>query len=184
MSTQKGLGVLDSSTQRKQVCFIGARIHSLALIACIGALSRGLPDATGVAATSHRFVMRTENTSFIGRRIAAFRFAFAGIVTLFRTQTHSWIHLVATVAVVAAGVVCAVDRLEWCLLIFSIGLVWIAEAVNTAVEFTVDLACPETHETAGKAKDVAAGVVLLAAATAATIGLIVLGPHLWRLALS
>ncbi|HIE99073.1 MAG TPA: diacylglycerol kinase family protein [Planctomycetes bacterium] len=125
--------------------------------------------------------MRTENTSFIDRRFAAFRFAFAGIATLFRTQAHSWIHLVATVAVVVVALICAVDRLEWCLLIFSISLVWLAEAINTAVEFTVDLASPEFHETAGKAKDVAAGAVLIAAATAAIIGLIVLGPHLWRL---
>ena len=127
--------------------------------------------------------MRTENTNFIGRRCSAFRFAFAGIATLFRTQTHSWIHLAATVSVVAAGLICAVDRLEWCLLICSIGLVWIAEAINTAVEFTVDLTSPDVHETAGKAKDVAAGAVLLAASTAAIIGLIVLGPHLWRLVL-
>ena len=127
--------------------------------------------------------MPTENTDFIGRRLAAFRFAFAGIATLFRTQAHPWIHLAATVVVAAVGLICAVDRLEWCLLILSIGLVWIAEAVNTAVEFTVDLASTDFHETAGKAKDVAAAAVLLAAATAATIGLIVLGPHLWRLIL-
>ncbi|MEO2019918.1 MAG: diacylglycerol kinase family protein [Fuerstiella sp.] len=113
--------------------------------------------------------------------MAAFRLAFAGLATLFRSQTHAWIHLVATVAVAAAGAICEVERLEWCLLIFSMGLVWIAEAINTAIEFTVDLPSPEFHKTAGKAKDVAAGAVLLAAATAATTGLIVLGPHLWRL---
>ena len=55
--------------------------------------------------------------------------------------------------------------------------VWTAEALNTAFEFLCDVASPEFHPTVERAKDVAAGAVLLAAMGAVVIGLLVLGPH-------
>jgi diacylglycerol kinase len=55
--------------------------------------------------------------------------------------------------------------------------VWTAEALNTAFEFLTDVASPDFHPIAEKAKDVAAGAVVLAACGAAVIGFMVLGPH-------
>jgi diacylglycerol kinase (ATP) len=57
--------------------------------------------------------------------------------------------------------------------------VWTAEALNTAIELLTDLASPEYHPLAGKAKDVAAGAVLIAAIGAIAIGFLVFGPHLY-----
>lgn len=110
--------------------------------------------------------------------MASFGYAFRGIGFLFRTQIHAWFHLVATVVVIAAAAFFSVRPTEWCVLILSTGLVWIAETLNTAIEFVVDLASPEYHELAGKAKDVAAGAVLLSAITAAGVGLIVFIPYI------
>jgi diacylglycerol kinase (ATP) len=62
-----------------------------------------------------------------------------------------------------------------------IGLVWTAEGVNTAIEAVVDLASPDMHPLAGKAKDVAAGAVLLAALAAVVVGLLVFGPRVLAL---
>ena len=59
--------------------------------------------------------------------------------------------------------------------------VWAAEALNTAIEFVVDLASPDPHPLAGKAKDVAAGAVLIASIGSAVIGGFVFGPHVLRL---
>jgi diacylglycerol kinase (ATP) len=53
-----------------------------------------------------------------------------------------------------------------------------AEALNTAFEYLTDVASPDFHPLAAKAKDVAAGAVLIAAAGAVVIGLLVLGPHI------
>ena len=58
--------------------------------------------------------------------------------------------------------------------------VWLAEAFNTCVEFLVDLVHPEWHELAGRIKDVAAGAVLIAAVGALLLGLIILGPLIFK----
>ena len=56
--------------------------------------------------------------------------------------------------------------------------VWSAEALNTALEFLADAAKPEYHPLVKKAKDVAAGAVLIAALGAAVIGALVFIPAL------
>lgn len=66
------------------------------------------------------------------------------------------------------------------MLILAIGLVWSAEFMNTAVEAVVDLASPSRHPLAGAAKDTGAAAVLVAAAAAALVGFLVLGPPLWQ----
>jgi diacylglycerol kinase (ATP) len=70
---------------------------------------------------------------------------------------------------------------EWCWIILAIVVVWTAEALNTALEFLTDAASPDYHPLVQKAKDVAAGAVLISAVGAAVIGLIILGPYLLRL---
>lgn len=117
----------------------------------------------------------------IRKRIAAFVHAGRGFTTLMKTQAHAWVHLVATLGVTACGLWFGVTAGQWCVLVLAMGLVWSAEALNTAVEFVVDLVSPEHHELAGKAKDSAAAGVLLASIAAAVVGVIVFGPHLLRL---
>ena len=100
---------------------------------------------------------------------------------MLRTQHNAWVHAVATGVVIAMGVVLRLSPGEWCWIVLAIVAVWTAEALNTAFEFLTDVASPGFHPVAGKAKDVAAGAVLLAACGAVVIGLLVLGPHLLRL---
>ncbi|MDP6980655.1 MAG: diacylglycerol kinase family protein [Myxococcota bacterium] len=112
------------------------------------------------------------------RRVESFSYAFAGIAHMLRTQHNAWIHLVVSIAVVGVAVLLPLSRLEWCALVFAIGLVWIAEGFNTALESLADAVTEESHPLVGRAKDVAAGAVLIAAAVAAGVGLLVMGPHL------
>jgi diacylglycerol kinase len=65
-------------------------------------------------------------------------------------------------------------------IVLAAGLVLSAEALNTALEATVDLASPEQHPLARVAKDVGAGAVTLAAITSVLVGLLILGPPLWE----
>jgi len=71
--------------------------------------------------------------------------------------------------------------IEWCLVILAIALVIACEAINTAIEFLTDRVSTEPHPLSGKAKDVAAGAVLISSAGAAVIGVMIFGPKLWRL---
>jgi diacylglycerol kinase len=96
-----------------------------------------------------------------------------------RSQRNAWIHALATLLVVVAGLWLGVDRISWALLLGAIGLVWLAEFLNTALEAVVDLASPELHPLARVGKDVGAAAVLIAALTSAAIGLLVLGPPLY-----
>jgi diacylglycerol kinase (ATP) len=112
-------------------------------------------------------------------RLAAFRNAFRGWWVVIRTQQNAWIHALASVLVLALGLYLRVGWSDWADLLLAIGLVWLAEFLNTALEAVVDLASPEVHPLARIGKDVGAAGVLIAAAVAILVGLTVLGPPLW-----
>lgn len=114
-------------------------------------------------------------------RWKSFACAGRGVVLLLRTQVNARIHLHATVLVIIAGFAFRITRGEWCMLAFAIGIVWAAEAANTALELLADRITREYDEPIRRAKDIAAAGVLLAALTAAVIGILILGPHAWVL---
>jgi diacylglycerol kinase (ATP) len=111
-------------------------------------------------------------------RIRSVAFALRGIRTMLVSQHNAWIHAAATAAVIAAGLLLHISRAEWLWIVLAIGAVWTAEALNTAFEFLTDIASPAFHPLAEKAKDVAAGAVLIAAVCAAIIGVLVFWPKL------
>ena len=115
------------------------------------------------------------------RRLLSFGHAFRGGRTLVATQPNARVHAAATVAVTAMAIVLGLDRLEWVALALAMALVWLAEALNTAVEFLADEVTLERRERIGQAKDVAAFGVLSAAVGAATVGLLVFAPRLLEL---
>jgi diacylglycerol kinase (ATP) len=116
---------------------------------------------------------------YLKKRAASFGYAFKGIMILVSTQPHIIIHIIVAVIVIIAGFLCGLSKTEWLFIILAIALVFVAEAINTAIEFTIDLLSPEHHPIAGKAKDVAAAAVLIAAFFAVIIGLVVFLPKLF-----
>ena len=113
------------------------------------------------------------------RRVASFGHAGRGVWAALRSEVHLRFHALATVVVVGLGFYYGVSRLEWALLALAAAGVWTAELLNTAIEALTDLASPAWHPLAGKAKDVAAGAVLLAALGALAVGALVFGPKLF-----
>jgi diacylglycerol kinase (ATP) len=111
-------------------------------------------------------------------RVRSVRFALRGVRLMLASQHNAWVHAVATVAVCVVGVMLRVERADWCWLVLAMVSVWTAETMNTALEFLCDVASPEFHPLVEKAKDVAAGAVLMSAVGAVVIGGLVLGPHL------
>ena len=122
--------------------------------------------------------MKNSQLSFSGR-IRSVRCATNGIWVMIATQHNAWIHAVATLIVVIAGFYFRLTRAEWCWIILAIVSVWTAEALNTAFEFLTDVAAPQFHPTAARAKDVASGAVLITAIGSVLIGMLILGPHVW-----
>ncbi len=108
----------------------------------------------------------------------SFAHAFEGLRTLLATQRNARIHAVAAAGAVMLGVLADLTRPEWGAILLAIALVWVAEALNTALEFLADAAVPDVHPLVKKAKDVAAAGVLVAAVVAAVIGVLIFRPHL------
>jgi diacylglycerol kinase len=116
--------------------------------------------------------------SWLARRLRSFGYAWSGFVWLIRAQPNAQIHLLATICAVAVGIWLKITRMEWCVVLIVIGLVWSAEALNSALEILADHLAPDEHPHVGRAKDVAAGGVLVAAIVAVGVGIVVFGPRL------
>ncbi len=111
----------------------------------------------------------------VTKTFRSFRYAWHGIYLVIRYENNTRVHLLASVAAVALGVLLELDALEWALVLMQIGLVWAAETFNTALEKLVDLVSPEYHPLAGKVKDIAAGAVLIVSLMSVTVGGIIFG---------
>ncbi len=114
------------------------------------------------------------------KQLRSFGYAWKGIRCCVGKEQNLSFHLIATVVTVIAGFLLEITRIDWMIVILCIGVVIAAELFNSAIEKLVDLVSPERHPIAGQVKDIAAGAVLVCAATAAIIGLIVFIPYLTR----
>lgn len=121
--------------------------------------------------------VRSGNRSFLrSLKIAAWGFRQAVYDRNFKIMLA-----VAGMVIVLASVL-RINTTEWAVLILAITWVLSLELINTALEKNVDLASNEHyHPLAKAAKDIAAGGVLLASCAAIVIGLLIMGPPLWRL---
>ena len=111
-------------------------------------------------------------------RLKSFGYAFEGIALMLKTQHNAWLHLIATTLVTALAGWCGVNADDWRWLIGAMAMVWMAEAMNTAVESLCDVVSPKYSLAVKCAKDLAAGGVLIAACAAAAIGVITFWPYL------
>lgn len=111
-------------------------------------------------------------------RHESFGHALRGLRTLLQEEHHAQLHLLATIAVLLFGWWLHLSRTDWMLLLLVIAMVWLAEGLNTALEHLCDAVVPDYHPLVGKAKDVAAGSVLVVAAVASVLGLLIFLPYL------
>lgn len=110
-----------------------------------------------------------------------FIYALIGIKKAIKSEKNVKIDLIAAILVIIFGIFLKINIFEWIICIALIGIVLSAEMMNTAIEATVDLVTREKHPLAAKAKDVAAGAVLVVALTSAVIGGIVFIPKILNL---
>jgi diacylglycerol kinase len=112
--------------------------------------------------------------------LRSFYFAFAGIGYLLRTQRNARIELTLGIIACLLGAWVRLGAVQWAIIAFTIALVLILEGLNTAIELAIDLASPQVHPLAKHSKDLAAGMVLIAAIASVAVGLLILGPPLWN----
>lgn len=108
----------------------------------------------------------------------SFGYAFQGILNTIRTERNIKIHCAAAILVTIFGIWLQISKTEWMICFILFGLILALELVNTAVEATVDLFTEERKPLAKKAKDAAAGAVLIAAIFAVVIGILIFIPKL------
>lgn len=108
----------------------------------------------------------------------SFRYALNGIRASWLEQRNLKVQTTVALLTIGAGFYFGIAVLEWCMVLFAIGLVICLEMVNSAIESLVDLVTRERSRLAGKVKDVAAGAVLLASIIAVIIGVLVFRPYL------
>ena len=110
------------------------------------------------------------------------RFALNGLIILLRKERNFRIMGIVSVIVVIVGYSLDyfgehLNRFEWAILWCAMGLVFVSEGLNTALETTIDVIHPEQNPMIGRAKDMAAGATLTASIVAIIVGLYIFGPH-------
>jgi len=113
----------------------------------------------------------------IAARLKSFSFAFEGFAFMLRTQHNAWVHLAATIVVIALGFALQVSADAWRWLIAAIALVWVAETMNTAFEHLCDVVSPQLNESVKRSKDIAAAAVLVCVIASTLLGAITLAPY-------
>jgi diacylglycerol kinase (ATP) len=122
-------------------------------------------------------MMQTQKFS-LRRRARSFHFAFQGLYHFFATQHNAIIHAVATGVALLVSAVIKLPPAKFLFVVIAIGLVWMAELFNTAIEQLCDMVCPEQHPQIKFIKDISAAAVLITAVMAVVTACIIFIPAL------
>jgi len=109
--------------------------------------------------------------NFIVGRIRSIKFSFRGIWFLITTESSVKVQVFISFIVIFFGFYFQISATEWLIQTLIIGLVLVAESLNTGIEKLADFVNPEYHKKIGFIKDVSAG----ASGIAAIISLIIAG---------
>lgn len=117
-------------------------------------------------------------TDFLLSRLKSFSHASKGLLVLIKIETNFQIHATAAVLITILGLFCNLSTIEWSIQCLIIALVLSLEAINTAIEKSLDALHPEQHSKIGLAKDIAAGAVFISVISALIIGALIYFPKL------
>ena len=113
--------------------------------------------------------------------IKSFIYAFEDIFYALRDNQNLRTHFIVAIIVISTGVFFKVNRFEMGTIGIMILLVIMAEMINTAIEEIVNLIVNEHRKEAKIAKDVAAGMVLIAVAGSVVAGILIFTPYVVKL---
>ena len=97
--------------------------------------------------------MSQEKFSF-SKRLASFKHAFNGLIILWREEHNARIHLITSILVLGAGYMLDVSKIEWMIIMLTVGFVMVTEILNSAIEYLADHVTPDYHENIKKVKKI------------------------------
>ncbi len=122
--------------------------------------------------------MKNPNDSFLMGRLRSLKFALRGAWLLIITEHSIMIQIAIGVLVTILGFFMHLSSIEWMLQFLAIGIVLVAESLNTAIEKLCDFIHPDYHDKIGFIKDISAGAATFAALIAILIGLLIYIPKI------
>jgi diacylglycerol kinase (ATP) len=113
--------------------------------------------------------MKNPKDGFLKGRLRSFKFALKGTWLLITTEDSIKAQLFVAILITILGLYFNISNTEWMFQFLAIGLVLVAESLNTALEKLADFVHPEYHKKIGFIKDIAAGAASFAAFTSLII---------------
>lgn len=113
--------------------------------------------------------------------LTSFRYAFEGVWRALKNNRNLRIDFIAATIVIILSVIFHTTPYEKGVLGITILLVICSEMINTSLEEMVNLITVEHRKEAKIAKDVAAGMVLVAAVGSVIIGIFIFAPYILKL---
>ena len=105
--------------------------------------------------------------------VESFDCAIEGVIYVLKTQKNMRIHFVLATIILLLGLILDISRLEWVIILLTISMVVVSEAINTAIELSMDIVSETYHPIARIVKDVAAGAVLISSLISVVIGYLI-----------
>lgn len=109
-------------------------------------------------------------------RLSSAKYALAGLIYMFRREKSTKALTFVTALAVLILPWLQLPAIEAALILFAVGLIWIAEILNSAVEAVVDLATDDVHPMAKVAKDVSSAATLVSVLLAIVINVMLVLP--------
>jgi diacylglycerol kinase len=107
--------------------------------------------------------------------------ALNGLFWVFRTQPNFQFHIFVGSIVFFIGIILGLSAVELAVLSITVVIVLVCELINTAIELLLDVYTSEWKGQIKVAKDVSAGMVLMAALGSVVVGSCLFVPHFVRL---
>ncbi|MCA0931119.1 diacylglycerol kinase family protein [Lutimonas saemankumensis] len=123
-------------------------------------------------------MIMNEQDGFVTGRIKSLKYALKGFWLLITTEHSIMVQSGIAILMTIVGFWLDISKFEWIAQIFAIGMVLVAESLNTAIEKLCDYIQPEYDKKIGFIKDISAGAVSFAAIIAIVIGFIIYLPKL------
>jgi undecaprenol kinase len=114
----------------------------------------------------------------IKRLYKSFRYASRGLVKTFQEEQNLQVQSIIAILIISLGFFFRIDRISWIVLIMVIGLVFLMELVNSAIERIADALKPRIDCYVKEIKDIMAAAVFLASLISIIVGIAVFYPYL------
>ncbi len=123
--------------------------------------------------------MKNPDDSFFRGRIRSLKFALRGAWLLLTTEHSIMVQFSIGILVSIFGFIMHISTHEWMFQTLAIGMVLVAESLNTGIEKLSDFVHPDYHQKIGFIKDISAGAVMLVSIAAIVVGLIIYLPKIF-----